>query len=48
MSPWRRLPSWARWVLGLLAALVVLYVFGFLLFSCGSDTGGGITSTEPG
>jgi type VI protein secretion system component VasF len=48
MSAWRRLPSWARWALGLLAALVVLYVFGFLLFSCGSDTGSGITPTGPG
>ena len=47
MGSWRRLPAWGRWVLGLLAALIVLYVFGFLLFSCGSDIGTPITPTEP-
>lgn len=36
-----------RWLLGLLALLVVLYVFGFFLFSCGTDTGTGITPTQP-
>jgi hypothetical protein len=37
-----------RWVLGILALLVALYVFGFFLFSCGTDTGAPIAPTEPG
>jgi hypothetical protein len=48
MAWWRELPAWARWVLGILALLVLLYVFGFFVFSCGTDTGTGITSTVPG
>jgi hypothetical protein len=36
---WRRLPIGVRWILALLALLVALYVFGFLVFGCGTDTG---------
>jgi hypothetical protein len=32
-----RLPAWAKWLLGILAALLVLYVFGFVVFSCGTE-----------
>jgi hypothetical protein len=34
-------PTWARWLLGVLAALVLLYLIGFVVFGCGTDTGAG-------
>jgi hypothetical protein len=42
------LPGWLRWLLGAVAFLLVLYVFGFLVFSCGSEGGTPITRTEQG
>ena len=39
MARWRGLPALVRWILTLLAVLAVLYVFGFLVFGCGTDTG---------
>ena len=42
MDRWRRLPGWLRGLLAALAFLVVLYWFGFFLFSCGSESGSGV------
>jgi type VI protein secretion system component VasF len=39
---WRALPAWVRGLLAALALVVVLYWFGFFLFSCGSESGSGV------
>jgi hypothetical protein len=40
VESWRGLPRWARWVIATLAVLVLLYVFGYIVFGCGTDTAG--------
>lgn len=37
MSTWKKLPWWIRIPVAVLLFLVLLYLFGFLLFSCGSE-----------
>jgi hypothetical protein len=39
------MPAWARWVLVVLVALVVLYLIGFVVFGCGTETGTGVGET---
>jgi hypothetical protein len=39
VSWWRGLAVGVRWLLALLALFVALYLFGFLVFGCGTDTG---------
>jgi hypothetical protein len=31
--------GWLRWVVAILVALVLLYLIGFVIFGCGTDTG---------
>jgi hypothetical protein len=31
-----------RWLVGALAALVLLYLIGFVVFGCGTETGSGV------
>jgi hypothetical protein len=37
-------PGWAKWALGVLAALVLLYLLGFVIFGCGTETGAAVGS----
>jgi hypothetical protein len=37
------LPTWAKVAIGAVAALVVLYVFGFVVFGCGTETAEPVT-----
>ena len=36
------MPTWAKWLVGVLAALVLLYLIGFVVFGCGTETGSGV------
>lgn len=40
MSRWRELPGWARWIIAIVVLLVLLYLFGYAVFGCGTDTAG--------
>lgn len=41
----KTLPRWARWTVTILLALVVLYLIGFVVFGCGTETGTGVGET---
>jgi hypothetical protein len=36
------MPTWAKWLLGVVAALVLLYLLGFVVFGCGTESGSGV------
>lgn len=38
VSVWRRLPLWVRIPVIVVLFLVLLYLFGFLVSACGSET----------
>lgn len=48
MAHWNKLPRWVRWLLGVLAFLVLVYLFGFLVFACGTEAPAPIAPTEQG